>query len=63
MPQVEGVKWLSVPKSEESIKYIHIAGPNKITTEEAKELGHRSFWDSLPIQENERLTKAAKEEL
>lgn len=50
-------------KSEGPIKYIHIAGPNRITMEEATELGNRSFWDSLPIEENERLTRAAKEEL
>lgn len=63
VPEMEGVKWTAVSKANGPLSYIHIKSPEKIVPEEAAELGHRSFWESLPLQENEHLLKKAKEEL
>lgn len=50
-------------KSEDMFKYLHIISPENITIKKAKELGHRSFWDSLPIKENNLIVDSKKDEL
>lgn len=53
---MQNVEWSTVSKTSNSdFKYLHIKSPNKIYMEEAKELGHRSFWQSLPFLENDKL--------
>lgn len=55
-PVIEGVNWPSVSKiMKEPFHFIHIKSPKEIVVEQAEELGNRSFWDSLPFEENEKL--------
>ncbi|KAB0793679.1 hypothetical protein PPYR_13299 [Photinus pyralis] len=64
VPKVQGVEWKPVSRNAKSdIVYLDIRSPDEIQVREVSEMGHRSFWDSLGIQENENLFKSKKEEL
>lgn len=64
VPKVQGVEWKPASKNPKSdIVYLDIRSPDEIQVREISELGHRSFWDSLGIQENENICKSKKEEL
>ncbi|KAK5641148.1 hypothetical protein RI129_009695 [Pyrocoelia pectoralis] len=63
-PKVEGIEWLPVSRNPNAdIIYLDISSPDEIQIKEVSELGHRSFWDSLEIQENEKLFDSKKDEL
>ncbi|KAK4880938.1 hypothetical protein RN001_004257 [Aquatica leii] len=64
-PEVAGVKWKAVSKNlNDDINYLHISSPHNIKMKKINEIGHRSFWDSLPFEENEKLVhKYTKNEL
>ncbi|XP_045467364.1 venom carboxylesterase-6-like [Harmonia axyridis] len=56
----DDVKWPEVSKNKDDpIKYIRISSTFSI--EEVEEFGNRNFWDSLPINENERLLRVRDE--
>lgn len=45
------------------LEYLHINSPSDIHMESVDEMGHRSFWDSLPFEENHNLINRNKDEL
>ncbi|KAL3270431.1 hypothetical protein HHI36_020986 [Cryptolaemus montrouzieri] len=48
-----GINWPPVSK-EGQLKYLKISSPTSVTVEDT-EFGNRPFWDSLPLEENEKL--------
>ncbi|KAF5270980.1 hypothetical protein FQA39_LY08283 [Lamprigera yunnana] len=66
VPKVKNVKWDPVSRNtKDNINYLHLKSPNDISFKQIEEIGRRSFWDTLPFQENEQLFKknTLKEEL
>ncbi|KAF2900142.1 hypothetical protein ILUMI_06060 [Ignelater luminosus] len=61
---VANLKWIPVSKqSDQPLEYLHIKTPSEIVMESVDEMGHRSFWDSLPFEENHNLLHRNKDEL
>lgn len=62
-PKIKGLKWPRVSRDpKDKLNFVHFISPDNIVVEEADEIGHRSFWDSLPIKENNLLV-SVKDEL
>lgn len=60
----KNLDWTPVSQqSNQPLDYLHIRSPKEISMETADEMGDRSFWDSLPLEENQNLFSAKKDEL
>ncbi|KAF5304028.1 hypothetical protein FQA39_LY01813 [Lamprigera yunnana] len=60
VPTLNAIEWKSVSGGK-NIEYLFVENPNNISMKYSKELCPLSFWESLPIYENEKLD--TKEEL
>ncbi|KAJ8963783.1 hypothetical protein NQ317_007215 [Molorchus minor] len=54
-PEVCNVNWTQVSKSSKQTDYLKISSPNDLEMEANSNMGHVQFWNSLPINENEKL--------
>ncbi|XP_017882448.1 venom carboxylesterase-6-like [Ceratina calcarata] len=65
VPNVGGAKWPRLNPDEKILRYLHIAGPDKITMDSNPNLGNKDFWNSINFNENKLSTKSStpKEEL
>ncbi|KAJ8963213.1 hypothetical protein NQ318_018679 [Aromia moschata] len=54
-PKMNGVEWKPVDPASEEIDYLNILSPDDISMGKIKELAHNSFWNSLPIKENDKI--------
>uniref|UniRef100_A0A1B6MDP2 Carboxylesterase type B domain-containing protein n=1 Tax=Graphocephala atropunctata TaxID=36148 RepID=A0A1B6MDP2_9HEMI len=53
-PVFGGVDWVPVSPTaglSGSLSHLHIGSPDEAKTEASPDLGHRDFWDSLPLNE------------
>ncbi|XP_076258818.1 venom carboxylesterase-6-like [Rhynchophorus ferrugineus] len=49
-------QWINVSKNpKDPLDYVTIVNPNEIALSKSQYIGQRTFWDSLPIIENEKL--------
>lgn len=63
-PKVKKINWKPVSKDlKKEIDYLHIKSPEDILMTKAQELGHRTFWESLGFNENDKLLVNVHEEL
>lgn len=54
LPVVPGVAWTPVSPAAGitgNLDYLSINSPSNITLQSSLDLGHRKFWDSLPLTE------------
>lgn len=65
VPNVGGAKWPRLNPDEKTLRYLHIAGPEKINMDSNSNLGNKDFWNSLNFNENKLSTASStrKEEL
>lgn len=57
-PAFGNVQWTPV-STEGPLHLLHISGPENEKMEVSGDLGHRSFWDTLPLSEPANLNPAS----
>ncbi|KAF2896323.1 hypothetical protein ILUMI_09830, partial [Ignelater luminosus] len=61
-PQIEDIKWPGITKdTTESLPFLLIESPTKLSVKSATFLGNRQFWDTFPFQENKNIVQLKDE--
>jgi len=65
IPKLTNVEWPKLDPSKKELRYLHIAGPDKISMDSNINLGEKEFWNSINFNENklQPTTGINKEEL
>lgn len=55
IPSINDVEWKPVTPNKKEIDYLEIGAVNNIEMKKRDTIGDTDFWNSLPIQENDKL--------